>query len=143
VKLVVVPFNAPGCLGRVGSRPGALPGLIDRDVVEEAALAVRRAVEPDALHQAGVLAPQLAELIVSHGDEKILESHRREIVVVFCRVTRLLQLHAPKGPLSHARLPGQEARVKGGRSLTRHFALALRLRSGRGTISAVTLPPIQ
>ena len=30
------------------------------------------------------LAPQLAEMIVSHGDEKILESHRREIVVVFC-----------------------------------------------------------
>src|SRR6516162_10690594 len=30
------------------------------------------------------LAPQLAQLIVSHGDEKILESHRREIVVVFC-----------------------------------------------------------
>jgi adenylate cyclase len=30
------------------------------------------------------LAPQLAELIVSRGEEKILESHRREIVVVFC-----------------------------------------------------------
>jgi adenylate cyclase len=30
------------------------------------------------------LARQLAELIVSQGDEKILESHRREIVVVFC-----------------------------------------------------------
>ncbi len=30
------------------------------------------------------LAPQLAELIVSQGDERILESHRREIVVVFC-----------------------------------------------------------
>jgi adenylate cyclase len=30
------------------------------------------------------LAPQLAELIVSQGDETILESHRREIVVVFC-----------------------------------------------------------
>jgi class 3 adenylate cyclase len=29
------------------------------------------------------LAPQLAELIVSQGNEKILESHRREIVVVF------------------------------------------------------------
>jgi class 3 adenylate cyclase len=29
------------------------------------------------------LAPQLAEMIVSQGDEKILESHRREIVVVF------------------------------------------------------------
>ena len=30
------------------------------------------------------LAPQLAELIVSQGNERILESHRREIVVVFC-----------------------------------------------------------
>jgi class 3 adenylate cyclase len=30
------------------------------------------------------LAPQLAELIVAQGDESILESHRREIVVVFC-----------------------------------------------------------
>jgi adenylate cyclase len=30
------------------------------------------------------LAPQVAELIVSQGDEKILESHRREIVVAFC-----------------------------------------------------------
>jgi adenylate cyclase len=30
------------------------------------------------------LAPQLAQLIVSQGDEKILESHRCDIVVVFC-----------------------------------------------------------
>ncbi|HSD50643.1 MAG TPA: response regulator [Candidatus Methylomirabilis sp.] len=30
------------------------------------------------------LAPQLAELIVSAGDESVLESHRREITVVFC-----------------------------------------------------------
>ena len=30
------------------------------------------------------LAPQLAELIVSSGDERILEIHRRDIVVVFC-----------------------------------------------------------
>jgi adenylate cyclase len=30
------------------------------------------------------LAPQLADLIVAKGDESILESHRREIVVVFC-----------------------------------------------------------
>ena len=30
------------------------------------------------------LAPQLAKLIVSQGNEQILESHRREIVVVFC-----------------------------------------------------------
>jgi class 3 adenylate cyclase len=32
------------------------------------------------------LAPQLADLIVAHGDESILESHRREIVVVFCDI---------------------------------------------------------
>ena len=30
------------------------------------------------------LSPQIAELIVSSGEEKILESHRREITVVFC-----------------------------------------------------------
>lgn len=30
------------------------------------------------------LSPQLAELIVDSGDESFLESHRREIVVVFC-----------------------------------------------------------
>ena len=30
------------------------------------------------------LSPQLAELIVSSGDEAFLESHRREITVVFC-----------------------------------------------------------
>ncbi|MDP1534166.1 MAG: adenylate/guanylate cyclase domain-containing protein, partial [Rubrivivax sp.] len=32
------------------------------------------------------LAPQLAELIIARGDESILESHRREIVVVFCDI---------------------------------------------------------
>jgi GAF domain-containing protein len=30
------------------------------------------------------LAPQLAEMIIAKGEEGILESHRREIVVVFC-----------------------------------------------------------
>jgi adenylate cyclase len=30
------------------------------------------------------LAPQLADLIVSSGDESILESHRRQVTVVFC-----------------------------------------------------------
>ena len=30
------------------------------------------------------LSPQLAELIISSGDESFLESHRREITVVFC-----------------------------------------------------------
>ncbi len=30
------------------------------------------------------LAPQIAEMIISSGDESILESHRRDIVVLFC-----------------------------------------------------------
>lgn len=32
------------------------------------------------------LAPQLAEMIVAGGDENVLKSHRREIVVVFCDI---------------------------------------------------------
>ena len=51
-------------------------------------LEARVAEQVDELGRVGrlkrFLAPQLVELIVSHGDEKILESHRREIVVVFC-----------------------------------------------------------
>jgi adenylate cyclase len=57
-------------------------GELNRD------LEARVAAQVDELSRVGrlkrFLAPQLAELIVSHGDEKILESHRREIVVVFC-----------------------------------------------------------
>jgi adenylate cyclase len=34
------------------------------------------------------LSPQLVELIVDSGDESFLESHRREIVVVFCDLRR-------------------------------------------------------
>src|SRR4029077_13904673 len=51
-------------------------------------LEARGAEQVDELGRIGrlkrFLAPQLAELIVSQGDEKILESHRCEIVVVFC-----------------------------------------------------------
>jgi class 3 adenylate cyclase len=61
------------------------------------------------------LSPQLAELIVSSGDEKLLESHRREITVVCCDLRRfttfaetaepeevmglLREYHAALGPL--------------------------------------------
>jgi class 3 adenylate cyclase/CheY-like chemotaxis protein len=34
------------------------------------------------------LAPQLVELVVNSGDESFLDSHRREIVVVFCDLRR-------------------------------------------------------
>jgi len=45
------------------------------------------------------LAPQIVEAIVSSGDEKILESHRRDIVVLFCDLrgfTRFAELAEPE-----------------------------------------------
>jgi GAF domain-containing protein len=51
-------------------------------------LEARVAAQLAELEQTGklrrFLAPQLADLIVAQGNEAILESHRREIVVVFC-----------------------------------------------------------
>jgi class 3 adenylate cyclase len=64
------------------------------------------------------LAPQLAEMIVSSGDERILESHRRDIAVLFCDlrgftafaeagepeevIALLREYHGALGPLIHA-----------------------------------------
>jgi class 3 adenylate cyclase/CheY-like chemotaxis protein len=51
-------------------------------------LEARVAEQLDELDRIGrlkrFLSPQLAELIVSAGEERLLESHRRDIVVVFC-----------------------------------------------------------
>jgi adenylate cyclase len=63
------------------------------------------------------LAPQLAELIVSSGDERVLDSHRRDIAVLFCDLsgfsafaesgepeevmTLLRDYHDALGPLIH------------------------------------------
>jgi class 3 adenylate cyclase/CheY-like chemotaxis protein len=44
------------------------------------------------------LAPQLAELIVDSGDESFLESHRREIVVVFCDLRGFTQFAEASEP---------------------------------------------
>jgi adenylate cyclase len=63
------------------------------------------------------LAPQLAEMIVSSGDEQVLDSHRREIAVLFCDLrgftafaetgepedvmTLLREYHQALGPIIH------------------------------------------
>ncbi len=48
----------------------------------------RVAAQVDEIERVGrlrrFLSPQLAELIVSSGDERLLESHRREVTIVFC-----------------------------------------------------------
>jgi class 3 adenylate cyclase len=74
------------------------------------------------------LTPQLAELIMSRGDDRILETHRRDIVVVFCDlrgftafaetaepeevVDLLREYHAALGPLV-ARAEGTLAHFSG------------------------------
>jgi class 3 adenylate cyclase len=67
---------------------GALRQRTDEVAELNRGLEARVAEQVEELGRVGrlkrFLAPQLAELIVSQGDEKILESHRREIVVVFC-----------------------------------------------------------
>ena len=44
------------------------------------------------------LAPQLVEMVVDSGDESFLESHRREIVVVFCDLRRFTPSPRPRSP---------------------------------------------
>jgi adenylate cyclase len=91
---VTKPFDQAELLARVGSllRVKHYHDTIERQAAELAEwnteLERRVATQVDELERVGrlrrFLAPQLADLIVSSGDESSLESHRREITVVFC-----------------------------------------------------------
>jgi adenylate cyclase len=91
---VTKPFDQAELLARVGSllRVKHYHDTIERQSAQLAAwnseLESRVAAQVDELERVGrlrrFLAPQLADLIVSSGDESSLESHRREITVVFC-----------------------------------------------------------
>jgi class 3 adenylate cyclase len=67
---------------------GELRARTDEIAAMNRELEARVAAQLDELERMGrlkrFLAPQLAEMIVAQGAEKILESHRRDIVVVFC-----------------------------------------------------------
>ena len=88
------PINQSELLARVASlaRIKRYQDTIKRQAEELSAwnreLKSRVATQVAQLERLGTLrrflSPQLAELIVDSGDESFLESHRREIVVVFC-----------------------------------------------------------
>jgi class 3 adenylate cyclase len=91
---VTKPFDQAELLARVRSllRIKAYHDTIECQAAELAAwnteLEARVEAQVDELERTGrlrrFLSPQLADLIVSSGDESLLETHRREITVVFC-----------------------------------------------------------
>jgi class 3 adenylate cyclase len=91
---VTKPFSQAELLSRARSllRIKHYHDTIERQTSELAAwnteLKQRVAAQVEELERVGrlrrFLSPQLADLIVSSGDETLLDSHRREITVVFC-----------------------------------------------------------
>jgi adenylate cyclase len=88
------PFEHAALLARVRSmlRQKALHDMVDAQARELAewnrTLEFRVAAQVDELDRLNrlkrFLSPQLAELVVSAGNEHLLESHRSDVVVVFC-----------------------------------------------------------
>jgi class 3 adenylate cyclase len=91
---VTKPFDQAELLGRVGSllRIKRYHDTIEAQAAELTSwsreLEQRVQEQVDALERLGrlrrFLSPQLAEVVLSSGGESFLESHRREIAVVFC-----------------------------------------------------------
>jgi adenylate cyclase len=91
---IAKPFDQAELLARVGSllRIKRYHDTIEAQAAELAAwnrqLEQRVEDQVQALERMGrlrrFLSPQLAELVLSSGDESFLRSHRREITVVFC-----------------------------------------------------------
>ena len=91
---VTKPFNRDELLARIASlaRLKRYHDTIERQTAELARwnseLSARVEAQVAELQRVNrlrrFLPPQLAELVIDSGDESFLESHRREIVVVFC-----------------------------------------------------------
>jgi adenylate cyclase len=60
------------------------------------------------------LSPQLADLILESGDESVLDSHRREIVVVFCDLRRFTTFAESSEPEEVMAVLAEYHRVLGG-----------------------------
>jgi class 3 adenylate cyclase len=77
----VIAMEKARLLGELRQRTDEIAGW-NRELEERVAAQLAELERTGKLRR--FLAPQLADLIIAQGDESILESHRREIVVVFC-----------------------------------------------------------
>ncbi len=77
--------------------------------------------------------PQLAELIVSSGNEKYMESHRQEITVVFCDLRNFTEFSAMAEPEEQLRVLREFHNVIG--SLIFRFEATLEHLAGDGAMS--------
>jgi adenylate cyclase len=124
---LIKPFDHAALIARVRSmlRIKALHDQVQEQATELEAwnrkLEERVAAQIGEIERIGrlkrFLAPQVAEMILSSGDESILASHRRDIVVLFCDMRGftafaetaepedvmavLREYHAALGPLTH------------------------------------------
>lgn len=84
-------------------------------------------------HLKRFFSPQLAELIVSSGDNKFMESHRQEITVVFCDLRNFTEFSATAEPEEQLRVLREYHEVVG--SLIFRYGATLEHFAGDGVMS--------
>jgi class 3 adenylate cyclase len=120
-----------------GDLKSSLPASGDNDEIEEMAKALRifrdTAIENERLGRLKrFLAPQVAELIVSSGDESVLDSHRRDVAVLFCDLRGFTTFAEAAEPEEVMELLREYHACLG--SLVRKFAGTLERYTGDGLI---------